>query len=650
MLYTPESPKREALAAIAGKYRYDYPGRLNLQPGSELHDRLVGEVMVRAQEAQQVMSDKYPTWTALEKTMTGFVDLSEAEKAIKARDPRKPLPMVIPVGFAMVETIMSFLVKAFLDNPPLLPLSPQGPEDTYGTILLEMMVESINQHMRNDLATYRVFRDSQVYGFGVATPRWRSEWGWESRRPTMMDNVRHYLNPAYRPPDEWSMLYEGAELVVIDPRLYWPDPSVPIDQPQNAEFVSWLDVTTTTALLEWEKSSGGDIFNARYAHAIDARCNTLGEFTEDLYTKRAGGENQQLPRSHPAHVVWMHINLVPREWKLGSSEYPEKWVFGVAGGNVLIQARPQGLRHNRFPVAVVAPDSSGRDVTPISRLELVYGMQRYTDWLCASLVEAQRQDVGGRWLVDPSVINMNDLQDTQRRFIRARRSQWGKGRLTEALHNFTTSGATQNNIAHASVMMQILKETSGAPDNIQGNMQTSGERRSATEARTAFSGALAKMERIAWMVGRQGIRDLGFLTATTTQQLISRGTYLSILGNRELQLRQEYGVNSDMVFAGPLDLQVRFDCTPHDGSVPSGEYADTWLQVFQAVSGDPELRQMFDIPRTFMHLARLLGAKNVQQFLRNGGTIMPQLAPEEAVLEQAATGKLSSIQEMSDAA
>lgn len=642
MEYAPEPPKREALESLRGRFRYDYPGGLDLTPGSELHDRLVSEVMVRSTEAHDVMSEKHDTWTELEKTMSAFVDLSEAEKRIKDKDPRKPLPLVLPVGFAMVETVMSFLVKAFLENPPLFPLAPVDGEDRYGTILLEMLLEHINQQKRNDLAVYRQLRDSQVYGFGVVAPRWHQEHGWVPKRPTMADQIRQFFNPSYRPPDEWTVLSEGCELVNIDPRLYWPDPSVPIDEPQRAEFLTWLESTTSLSLLGWEKESGGDIFNCRYVHEIDAK-SRLGKGLDDISNVRSSGTERNLaPHSHPAHVVWCYINLVPRQWKLGESEYPEKWVFAVAGDSVLIQARPQGLRHNRFPVSVAAPDSNGRDVTPLSRLELVYGLQRWADWQVATMMEAQRIDVLGRWLVDPQVINMFDLQDASRRFIRARRSQWGKGKLTDALVNFSTSGLTANNMNNVAAITSLVKEHSGAVDGLQGIM-SNGERHSAAEARGVFSGAMAKMERIAWMISRQAMRDTGYLMASQTQQLVSRDHMVRVTGNREFELRNEFGLRGQSVHAGPLDIQVPFDCIAQDASMPSGDHGETWMQLFTAVAADPELRQIFDIPRIFMHLSRTLGAKNVQQFIRDGGTIMPVIAPEGAVMDQVASGQLESL-------
>jgi hypothetical protein len=282
-------------------------------------------------------------------------------------------------------------------------------------------------------------------------------------------------------------------------------------------------------------------------------------------------------------------------------------------------------------------------VTPLSRLELAQGLQGYIDWMMAAYMEAQRVDINGRFLIDPSLVNMHDLSDTSRRFVRARRSQWGKGRLSDAMTQLQTSQATNGNIPAAATMMAFLKETTGAVDNLQGIMQTRGERRSATEARSANLGAMAKLERMAWMISRQYMRDCGYLMSSQTQQLLSEGSYLRIAGSRELELRQEYGVTESAVWAGPLDLAVDYDVVVQDNSIPSGDYSDSWMQVFQAVSANPQLQQQFSLPRIFQHLARMLGAKNLQGFMNAGGTIVPVVATDETALAGADSGQFAPV-------
>lgn len=644
-MITPYTTSKVSLASIQNKYEYDYGLGVDLQPGTKLHDDLRDEILVRAEEAREVMQRKAERWAELEKLMAVYVDLDATERAIKKKNERKPLPIVIPAAFAMVETNMSFLVKAFLDSMPVHGLQPRSSEDTYGTILLEMLLDWQTQTFSNDLAHYRAFRDAQVYGFGVSVFRWAEKWGWRPGKPSFEDTVLYYADPNYRPDDVWDMLYEGNEAENIDPRLYWPDPNVPIDKPQRAEFISWMEITNTTNLLELERD--GFLFNCKYAAEIDCQSRLMDRNKVIENVIRAGNETNATNRLNPAHVLWMTINLVPKRWGLGFSEYPEKWVFALAGDEVIVQARPMGLRHNCYPVAVAAPDSTGRDVTPLSRLELAQGLQQYIDWMMAAYMEAQRVDINGRFLIDPSLINMHDLADTERRFIRARRSQWGKGRLADAMTQLQTTGNINNNIPAAATMMQFLKETTGAVDNMQGILQTRGGDRSATEAKAANMGALSKLERMAWMLSRQYMRSAGYLMASQTQQLLSRTQYLRIVGAREQELRSEYGLTDPSVLVDPLQLAVDFDVVVQDNTIPTGDFADSWMQVFQATAANPTLQQIISLPRVFLHLARILGAKNLQGFMQSKN-VVPLVADNSAVLAQAQAGNLVPVQEMAN--
>ena len=61
-------------------------------------------------------------------------------------------------------------------------------------------------------------------------------------------------------------------------------------------------------------------------------------------------------------------------------------------------------------------------------------------------------------------------------------------------------------------------------------------------------------------------------------------------------------------------LVIDYDVVPHDGSSPGGEPPDLWVQLYQIMSQNPIVSQQFDMVRVFKHVARQLGAKNVDDF------------------------------------
>ncbi|MEG0323190.1 MAG: hypothetical protein RR619_04275, partial [Raoultibacter sp.] len=75
------------------------------------------------------------------------------------------------------------------------------------------------------------------------------------------------------------------------------------------------------------------------------------------------------------------------------------------------------------------------------------------------------------------------------------------------------------------------------------------------------------------------------------------------------------------------------------------------VQLFQTIAGQPELNMTFDVPRIFKHIAHLLGAQNVDDFVRDQ-LVQQQPAsimPNEQVAQQAEAGNIVPINEVANA-
>ena len=65
---------------------YDYPEGLDLRPGSELHEKIKNEVISRAQESATVMSSRFESWNSIDKALTCYIPIDEAEAKVVASD------------------------------------------------------------------------------------------------------------------------------------------------------------------------------------------------------------------------------------------------------------------------------------------------------------------------------------------------------------------------------------------------------------------------------------------------------------------------------------------------------------------------------------------------------------------------------------
>ena len=160
-------------------YSYDYPDGLNLKPGSKLHDKLRDEVLDRAREANSAISNRFSSWNKIDEILTTYIALDSDEEDVKTGDDRKPVSIVFPYTYAIHETVLTYLVNAFL-NDPIFRYEGVSPEDTIGAIMMEKVVQLHCNKSKVSLALHTMFRDSLAYGVGISAPGWTERWGYKT--------------------------------------------------------------------------------------------------------------------------------------------------------------------------------------------------------------------------------------------------------------------------------------------------------------------------------------------------------------------------------------------------------------------------------------------------------------------------------------
>ena len=605
---------------------YKYPNELNLRPDSPLHKKLVTEVFNRAQESSNEMSKRYSSWKKVDQTLTAYISLDEAEQVVKDNDERKPVSIVVPYSYATLETILTYFVSAFLENP-IFRYIGSGPEDTIGAILLEKVIEMQTINFKAGLNLHTMFRDSLSYGMGVVAPSWDRRWGWKSviKETGFMSVLLDRFIPQGNKRDrQETILFEGNKLTNVDPYLFLPDPNVPIHDVQAGEFVGWIQQTNYSRLLEMEHDDPGSIFNVKYLKGMTGSSGS-SQFNKSRSesgrgTKFGSSTVSSSSTTSPVDVIWMYWKLIPKDFKLGLSEYPEKWLLGLAADKVLICAKPLGLNHDMYPVAVCAPDFDGYSPTPVSRLELMYGMQEGLDWLFNSHMANVRKAINDMLIVDPSLVNMADLEDPRPgKLIRMRRAAWGRG-VKDAVFQLPVNDITRQHIGDATTLVDFMQRTSGAVDSLSGMVRKSGERVTASESQGTRSSALSRLTKAAKIASLQAMQDIAYMFASHTQQLMTKEVWIKSTGDWQDILRAEYGSSKKV---NPLDLIVDYDIVAKDGSVQSGEYNEAWIEIWRILGTNPVLLQNIDGVRVFKHIARILGAKDINDFVLNKGPIPP---------------------------
>ena len=277
-----------------------------------------------------------------------------------------------------------------------------------------------------------------------------------------------------------------------------------------------------------------------------------------------------------------------------------------------------------------------------TKTEVLNGLQGTLDWLFNSHIANVRKAINDVLVVDPYLVNINDLKDPKPgKLIRMRRPAWGRG-VGDAVQQLNINDITRGNIADSAWIIQAMQKMGAADDPAMGALRQGGpERLTKGEFQGTMAGAASRLGRIARVIGLQAMQDLGYMFASHVQQLMSQDLYVTTTGRWQEVISQQFGPNAQRMKVSPFDVLVDYDVVVKDGSVPGGNFSDVWVQMFNVLASHPELQQTFDIGRIFKYIATNMGAKNVDEFLR----AKPQMMPDEQVQQQTQAGNIVPLQE-----
>ena len=637
-----------AQLASSQPYKYDYPDGLDWRPGSPLHEKMKTILMDKAQASREVMQSRYPGWKEIDRTLTAYIDLTQHEDDVKKENENKPVSIVVPVSYATIETLLTYWVAAFLEEP-YFRYEGTGPEDQVGAIMMEMLVAQQCRQAKVGLAMHTMWRDSLAYGFGATHIGWEVKTAYRTKivEETMLSKMMNAFvgTGETKEQRERVNVFEGSTLTALDPYQCLPDPDTPIQDVQNSEFWGWIARKSLMVWMAMERDNP-EYFNFKYCKHFDSRSNMMlknsGRQDKNGTSETRSGVNQ------PTDVLWMYVRLIPKDYGLGDEEYPEIWLFGLAGDEVIVRAQPLGLDHNQIPVAVSAPDYDGHSITPISRLETVHGLQTTLDWMLNSHIANVRKAINDMLIVDPQLVNIHDVANPKPgKIIRMRRQAWGRG-VKDAVMQLAVTDVTQGHVGDTAILTQMIREATGSQDAVSGIRRKTSERVSATEAQGTMQSALSRLEKSAKITSLQAHYDIAYQMAWNTRQLMDSATYAKITGDWANVLIEEHGMTPDKgrIAVDPKQLDVNFDVVPHDGSVPSAGDGQTMLTLYQIASQNPVIAQSLDMVRIFKHIARLSGAKNINDFVKKGGNINANVIADEQVAQQEQAGNMVPVEQM----
>lgn len=635
---------------IDEKFNYTYTENLNLEPGSELHDFIRDRIWSRANEARAFISNRFSSWNEIDKTLTAYIPLNEKERKSKEKDSTRPVSIVFPYTYTALESLLTYMSLAFFQNP-LFKFEGVEPDDEIGAMLLELIIQIHSVKNKVPLAIHSIIRDSFSYGIGIGVPGWVKKYGKNPVRNVETISTIMGTDENQSISFEEGLIFEGNNLINIDPYLFLPDPSVSSDRIQDGEFIGWIDRNNYMNMLSEEEAENSGVFNVRYlANKKDKRSSlSLDESERDLKFNphNLNQGTSYLDFNNPVDNIKMYVNLIPKQWGLSDKEYPEKWFFCLSSDDIITRCEKAEHNHSLYPISVASPDFDGYSPLPVGKMEIISGLQKNLNFMFNSSILDIAQNMNGSLVFDPYLINVNDLKDPEPgKLIKLRRPAWGRG-VKNAIEQLNMRSSTQENMVNANYITSWMDRVSGADQSMQGSLRQGGpERISSSEFQGTRSSAVSRLQRTAMIISMQFMQDIGSMFAVHTQQYLSKETYVKITGRNEERLKKLY--QKDKIKVTPFDISINYDLCIKDGSIPGGNFSSSWIDLFKTISSSEVLMGQFDISKIFMYIAGQLGATNIEDFKIKDEKMSPvqgQSMPDEQVLRELEKGNIIPVGE-----
>jgi hypothetical protein len=594
-----------------------------IKSNSDLGKKILAECRSRVLASEREISSKLSKWSEAEDKAVAYIPERELDRK-RRRNRDNGLPeyttITIPYSYAVLMSAHTYLTSVFMGRNPIVQLSARHGEGMQKIQANEALIDYQMTVGRNIVPLYIWLYDGLKYGAGVVGCHWEDRiesctqltsqqeldplTGQPTGREIKLQQTRQFAT------------YSGNRVRNVQPQSFLWDTRFPIWDFQKGEYCAEKFALTWNEIVRREKQGfymNIDTIKGKYSQSIYQN----GNMTSSLQRPEANDPNYQTyeisdqPQHHPSMVKGyeVYIEIIPKEWGLGSSDYPEKWVFTCTGSfDILMGAQPLGAYHCRFPYSVFSLEPEGYGITTRGIPEILEPIQQTVDWLINSHFYNIRAALNNRWVVDPSKIVMKDLLDPlPGGIIRMRQEAYGTDARI-AIQQFPVQDVTQNHLRDLQMMLGIGERTVGINDQIMG-MLNAGGRKTATEVRTSTSFGVNRLKSVAEFVSVSGFDPLTQMMVQNSQQYYDATMKFKIAGDLMMTAGETMEVTPDMI-AG------FYDFVPVDGTLPIDRYAQTnlWLQMFGQIRAMPEIMMQYDMGRIFEWVAQLGGLKNITQF------------------------------------
>lgn len=588
-----------------------------LRFGSSGHNFVKEAVLRRKRLSESKMKNRYARWRQDEEAFIFYMPEKEVDRQRKVsrEDFGNPemTTLKIPYDYAALMSAHTYWTSVFLGRDPVFQYAGREGQDQDATMAMESVINHQIIAGRAVPPLYIWLLDVGKYGVGIVGDFWDQE---ENVCTKIVDEPDKFLGVELGTFTKKMKRvrvkgFQGNKLYNVRPYDWYPDPRVTMGRVHDGEFcgrrlsVGWNQILKRTV--------AGKYFNIEQLQKSRAKSfRAVDEGSKNVELPIMPGDStyhEQLDMSN-VELLEMYVEIIPKQWKLGNSSYPEIWVFTLANEEILIGAQPLGLYHSKFPFSVLELEPDGYAMFKRSMLEIAKPMTDVITWLVNTHFYNTRKSLNDMFVVDPSKVVMKDVLDPKPgKIIRLKEEMYGQD-VRSAISQFPSTNVTQQHMGDADAMAGMLQRVTGVNDSLMG-MTNQGGRQTATEVRTSSTFGVNRLKTTSEWFSATGFTDLSYMLVANSQQLYDTTQKVRIAGDmwNYQGARRHLDVTPDQI-AGAWDF------VPVDGTLPIDRFAQVnmWTQLLGQMANSPQVMQSFDLGRIFSWIAQLGGLKNINQF------------------------------------
>lgn len=607
---------------------------LNFPKDSAQHRKLVKRIQSRLRLGLQKQQDQHAKWEKAENATLAYLPESEADsKRRHARDDRgepRYTTIQIPYTYAVLMSAHTYWTSVFFARAPVHQYSGRHGEGEQQVLAMEALIDYQVQ-VGSMMGPYYIWLyDAGKYSHGVLGTYWCRE---KLHFGQLVEMVGLDGKTQLMQTTQEIDGYIGNKVYNVSPWDFIHDPRVPLKNFQSGEFCA------ARCRLGWHqivrrKEAGyyNDNISKLREHLSSQDKNSNASalerpiFTASLY------EDETEETKHPAGAVFweFYVELIPSEWGLGNTMYPQKWCFTITEDmELIVGISPLGHLHCRFPFDILESEVEGYGTYVRGVPEILAPVQQTMDWLINTHFFNVRQTLNNQFIVDPSKLVVKDMQNSGPGFIwRLRPEAYGSD-LDKIFKQVNVQDVTRSHMGDFQAMLGLGERITGVNDQIMGAL-TAGSRKTATEVRTTTSFGVNRQKTITEYMSSCGFAPHSQQLVQNSQQFYDATAKLRRVGSYALEAGMEF------LEVSPDSIQGFYDLVPVDGVLPVDRMAQAnlWKEIMGSIRNmPPQIAMGYDWTRIFAWTAMLGGLKNINQF-------RVQVLPDQQLQGQAQAGNV----------